>query len=361
LLTNIISDPVPPEERGGEQRVGTSSPDHTVPAYFDSELVFFGYSDQLDERVYDGTKVGGLSGLAYGARQNLYYAVVDREAEDAPARFYTLRLPYGDGRLDDPEILGVKFLRDPTGQPYTGGDFDGEGIAFTSRDGLFVASEIEPSIRRFSPEGRFLAQLPVPRKYRVVPQGQTRSNGSFESLSTSPNGRSMFTAPQYPLLVDGRTPEGRHRIRLLRYERRGGGGYRPSEEFFYLTEPGNSLTDITALSERELLVLEGELIFRVPLDEAEDVSKEKDLATSEVAPVYKELLVDLDDCPAPRGANVGRAFPEGLELGESLPGGRQALVAISDDNFNSDLKTRVIALAVLLRSSTPLSGAATCE
>ncbi len=322
---------------------------------------FVGYSDELDKRVYEGTQLGGLSGLAYDSRRNVYYAVVDREAWDAPARFYTLRLPFDDGRLGAPQILGVTVLHDPSGQPYTGENFDGEGIAITSGGELLVASETEPSIRRFSLDGRFLDRLPVPQKFRVAPQGQTRSNGSFESLSTSPDGRSLFTAPQHPLLVDGRSLEEAQRIRLVRYEKRGAAGFQPSEEYFYLTEPGRSLTDIFALSEKDLLVLEGRTIFRVSLEEAEDISEEKSLRTSQAVPVDKEFLVNLAYCPLPSTTNHRPAFFESLELGESLPGGRQALVVASDDNFDGNLKTRVVALSVRVRPSAPLTGMATCD
>jgi hypothetical protein len=363
LLASIyLSGQVPqeaPQEAGVDEHLTGPGP-QTTP--FNSEVIFLGYSDELDERVYGGTKLGGLSGLAYDTRKDLYYAVLDRESRDAPARFYALRLPFDDGQLGDPQILGVTFLRDPSGQPYTGGDFDGEGIAVTSRGELLVASESEPSIRRFSLDGRFLAQLPVARKFHVAPKGQTRSNGSFESLSISPDGRSLFTAPQYPLSVDGRSSEGHHRIRLLLYEKRGQAGFQPSEEFFYLTEPGTSVNDIVALSERKLLVLESSLIFRVSLDEAEDVSGEKALASSQAVPVEKELLVNLADCPLPSVANDRPGFPEGLELGESLPGGGRMLVVVSDDNFESTLKTGVMALAVRMHtSSTPLTGDVACE
>jgi hypothetical protein len=357
MLSGEVSQEVPQEAGVNEQLTGPGP--RTTP--FRSEVSFLGYSDKLDERVYGGTKLGGLSGVAYDTRQDLYYAVLDRESRDAHARFYTLRLPFADGQLGDPQILGVTFLRDPSGQSYTGGNFDGEGIAVTSRGELFVASETEPSIRRFSLDGRFLAQLLVPRKFHVAPQGQTQSNMTFESLSISPDGRSLFTALQYPLSVDDRISDEQKRIRLLRYEKRGSAGFQPSEEFFYLTAPGTSVNDIVALSETELLVLESPLIFRVSLDEAEDVSGEKALATSQTVPVEKELLVNLADCPLPRAANDRPAFPEGLELGESLPGSRRMLVAVSDDNFDSNLKTSVIALAVRLHTSTPRTGAATCE
>jgi hypothetical protein len=346
-----------PQEAGGEEQLTGTGPQSTP---FFSGVDFLGYSDKLDKRVYRGTKLGGLSGLAYDTRQDLYYAVVDREQWDTLARFYTLRLSLDHGRLGDPQIVGVTFLRDPSGRPYTGKNFDGEGIAFTRSGELLVASETEPSIRHFSLDGRFLAQLPVPRKFLVAPEGQARSNMAFESLSTSPDGRSLFTASQYPLSGDGRISDEQKRIRLLRYKKRGSAGFQPSDEFFYLTATGNSLTDIVALSERELLVLEGRLIFRVSLDGAEDVSREKTLATSEAVPVEKELLVNLDDCPLPSRNSDQHAFFESLDLGKSLPSGGRMLAVVSDDNFHSNLKTRVIALSVRMRTSTPLSKAFTC-
>ena len=157
-----------PQEAGREEQLtGTGS--QSTP--FFSGVDFLGYSDKLDKRVYRGTKLGGLSGLAYDTRQDLYYAVVDREQWYTPARFYTLRLSLDHGRLGDPQIVGVTFLRDPSGRPYTGKNFDGEGIAFTRSGELLVASETEPSIRHFSLDGRFLAQLPVPRKFLVAPEG----------------------------------------------------------------------------------------------------------------------------------------------------------------------------------------------
>jgi hypothetical protein len=355
LLASIFSGQASPEAGVDGQRTGTGP--QTTP--FVSEVTFLGYSDELDERVYEGTNLGGLSGLAYNSRRDVYYAVVDREAWDAPARFYTLRIPFDDGRLDDQQVLGVTILRDPSGKLYTGKNFDGEGVTVTSGGELLVASEREPSIRRFSLDGRFLAQLPVPRKFHVAPQGQTPSNGAFESLSVSPNGHSLFTATQYPLLADRQMSDRQKRIRLLRYEKRGSAGFQPSEEYFYLT--AHNVSDIVALSERELLVLEGQLIFRVSLDEAQDVSGEKSLATSEAVPVEKELLVSLSDCPLPSGADDRHAFLESLALGENLPGGGRMLVVVSDDNFDSNLKTRVVALSVRLHASSLLTGAATCE
>ena len=49
---------------------------------------FLGFSDALNKQQYEGTTVGGLSGLTYDARGGVYYGVVDNgPAATSPARF----------------------------------------------------------------------------------------------------------------------------------------------------------------------------------------------------------------------------------------------------------------------------------
>jgi hypothetical protein len=323
---------------------------------------FLGFSDALDKQTFEGTGVGGLSALTYDARRGVYYSLVDNgPAVSSEARFYTLRLLTKGGTLDTPQVLDVTVLRDASGQPFTASDFDGEGLTLTRGGDLLVSSETEPAIRRFSPDGTLLEELPVPQKFGVAPEGQATSNQTFESLSVSPNNRSLFTAVEGPLVPDGRTAENENRVRILRYEDRGPGGFEPAEEFFYLTEPGQNVVEIVALSDNDLLVLErgfvaGEgntvRVFRVSLDGAEDVSEEPSLAAPGLDPVEKELLVDLAACPESGAESPGTQTNEllnnyeSLALGPRLPGGRRALLLQSDDNFGAGQVTRVVALGV---------------
>ncbi len=314
---------------------------------------FLGYSDMLDGQSYEGFEIGGLSGITYDPREGLYYILADDGLKDASAHFYTLSIPLDSRRLTDPAITAVTVLHDQQGEPFTGANFDGEGIQITPEGELLIVSEKEPSIRRFSTAGQFLAELAVPQKFLVAPEGGAQKNGSFESLSLSPDGRSLFTMNQEPLASDGQEDVlKRKRLRLLRYEDRGSSEFEPAQEFFYLAEHNNSVSDVLALSERELLVLEsGERhIYRVSLDGAEDVSDEESLADSSASPLEKELLVDVDDdCPLPSGNALDRfGLLEDLSRGPELPGGRRALLLQSDDDYESTTKTRLIALSVQL-------------
>ncbi|MDQ3316757.1 MAG: esterase-like activity of phytase family protein [Actinomycetota bacterium] len=357
LLTAVglaITGPVAPPADAAQDRASTPE----CAAGVD----FLGFSDALNKRTYEGTSVGGLSALTYDGRRGVYYSLVDNgPAATSEARFYTLRIPTKGGVLGTPEILGVTTLRDASGQPFTASNFDGEGLTLTRRGDLLASSETEPSIRRFDLDGNLLEELPVPQKFRVAPAGQAQRNQTFESLALAPNGRSLFTAVEGPLAPDGRTAEGENRIRILRYEDRGPGGFQPVDEFFYLTEPGQGVVEIVALSEDELLVLERGFqsgvgntvrVFRVSLDGAEDVSGEPSLAAPGLEPVEKELLVDVADCPS-GGATTPGTQPnplldnyESLTLGPRLPGGRRSLLLQSDDNFSAGQVTRVVALGV---------------
>jgi hypothetical protein len=331
-----------------------------------SGVAFLGFSDALDKGSLAGTNVGGLSGLVYDRGRDVYYGLVDNERE-TPARFYTIEAPLGGDGLGAPRASAVTTLRDGVGQPLTGANFDGEGIALTGRGDLLIASETEPAIRRFALDGRLLEELPVPARFLVVPRGEARANLTFESLTLSPDGGGLFTAVEEPLPSDGQTTDRRNRIRVLRYAERGG-SFAPAEQYFYLTEPAQATVELVALSERALLVLERGFVsgagntvrvFIASLDGAADVSGAATLDAPGPAPLAKELLFDLADCPASGATNRGpQANPlldnfESLALGPRLADGRQTLLLVSDDNFGQNQVTRFVAVATTRTAPTP--------
>jgi hypothetical protein len=139
----------------------------------------------------------------------------------------------------------------------------------------------------------------VPDRF-LIQGGRGRNNQTFESLSLSPSGQSLFTANESYLSTDGETADGSDRISILRYENDAQNGFVPTEEFYYLAEPRLGVVEIVALSEDELLAMERGFqadvgntiwIYRVSLKGAKDVSNVKDLAASNVEPMQKELLV----------------------------------------------------------------------
>lgn len=315
------------------------------------------FSDALDKATFADTAVGGLSALRYDPTRDRYLALVDNE-RDTPARVYTLHIPLADGQLGTPTVEAITILRDENGQPFTGRTLDGEGLAIGPGGDLLVASETEPSLRRFAPDGRQRAQLPVPARFLVKPHGEATANQTFESLGLTPDGAGLFTAPEGPLAPDGFATPVRARLRLLRYG--GGPAFAPAAQYFYLAEPAQGLAELVALGPDDLLALERGFIpglgntvrlYRLSLAGQPDRAARASLADPDLAPLPKTLVVDLDLCPAGAATHPGKQTNplldniESVTLGPRLPDGRQSLLLLSDDNFAADQVTRVYLLA----------------
>lgn len=346
-----------------------ASAEHTTCA---PNVQFLGFSDALNKSKFGGFDVTELSGLTYDDRRGVYYAVADR-AGATPTHVFTLDISVGSEAVGPLRVLGATVLNTDPGTPFTGFTFDGEGIALTRGDELLVASESgsaageQPEIRRFSLNGSYLGELSVASRFLIGP-----NNLSFESLALSPNGHRLFTANEGPLAADGRTGDLRSRVRIVRYEDRGAQGFVPAQEYLYLTEPGRTTGDLgvvelIALSEEDLLVLERGFVanqgntiraFRVSVRNAADVSNIPSLSAGEPVPLTKSLLFDLVNCPA-SGAKTPGTQPnplldnfEAMTLGPQLPGGRRALLLMSDDNAGDTQVTRVVALAIPTATAT---------
>jgi len=319
-----------------------------------------GMSDALDKVEFDGFDVGGLSALVETPQPAQYVSLVDRQ-DGTPARVFTLTMKVAVDGFDELQVVGVTVLRDAAGNPFTSDTFDGEGLAVLNDGSMLVASETEPSIRRFSYDGQLIEELSIPDRFRVEPHGGARANESFEGLSLGPDEDQLLVAVESPLQSDGWTDDGRGRIRMLNFRRAADGMLQPGQEFFYLTEPGGHVTDILVLSGQQVLVLERSStpehgltvrLFRVHLDLSQDVSGSDSLAADAATPRAKTLLVDLADCSSavesvvPDGSTPLVDNFEGLALGPRLEDGRQVLLLQSDDNFESSQRTRLLALAI---------------
>lgn len=219
---------------------------------------------------------GGLSGMiALGDDE--YLAISDDRSQHAPARFIKMKISYDEGKLNVVPMENI-FLTDKNGKTFAQDEVDGESIA---KDGehFWVGSEgsyhkglrIEPFIRSFDLTGKSLNEFELNRT-RYIPEATgimtrgIRVNSAFESLSISPNSKRIFLATETALQQDA--PENYHPhniIRLAEYDLKSqsllkeypilldhiqvdaAGGYLTAE---------NGLSDILALSEHELLLLE---------------------------------------------------------------------------------------------------------
>jgi hypothetical protein len=321
---------------------------------------FLGFSDSLDKTTFGGQPVAGLSALNVTGPGRAT-ALVDNVGT-TPARVFQLRIT----SKPTVSVDGLTILRRPDGTPYTGADFDGEGLVVERGDRTILAtSEREPSIRRFRlSDGKEIASLPVPARFQVAPAGEATSNATFESLAVSRDGRSLFAGMEGPLAPDGTDTAGSTRNRILRYAGLPGRGYHLAAQYAYKPDPGLALVELAVVDRDQLVSMERTFVpgvgntirvFTVSIHRAVDVSKQASLADApDTVFLKKKLLFDLVNCP-PSGAVAKQPQPnplldnvEGLALGGSLPGGRRQLYLLSDDNNGATQITRLYSLAVNL-------------
>jgi hypothetical protein len=321
---------------------------------------------------FEGTEVGGLSGIAYDARHRVYYALSDDPSQIDPARFYTLRIETAGG-APTVHVLDVTTLTDRSGQPFPPQSLDPEGIALTTRRTLVITSEgfanrlVDPWVREFSLSGRQLRDLPVPDAFRPNAAGTrgVRLNLGFESASATPDGRFVFTGTEAALVQDGppATLAAGSPARLLRYDTWVGWLDR---QYVYWTDPVarapvpptafavSGLVELLPLDTQSLLSMERSFsvgvpgtgntikLFTVSVAEATNVNGVGSIAPllGTLTPASKTLLLSLDVLGIPLD-NV-----EGMDFGQTLPDGRQSLVLVSDNNFAPAQFTQFLLFAV---------------
>ena len=334
-----------------------------------TELQFLGQQIIPTATQFQGTQFGGLSGMAYDERRDVFYAFSDDQTN---VRFYTLRIGVSTG-VPTVQILAVTTLRDAAGRPFVTATVDPEGLALTKDDTLILTSEgfanrlIDPWVREFSLDGRQLRVLPLPSAFLPTVGGTrgVRQNLGFESASTPPNGRFLFTGTEAALAQDGppATLSGGSPARLLRYNLQTG---RLDRQYVYWTDPiaeppvpatqfaVSGLVELLALNNQFLLSMERSFsvgapgtgnkikLYSVALPGADDVNGFDSLALllAGIQPVEKTLLLNLDALGLPLD-NL-----EGMTFGPDLPDGRRSLVLVSDNNFAPAQLTQFLLFAV---------------
>jgi hypothetical protein len=299
------------------------------------------FSDALDKTSFENTFVGNFSALAFDTDGDLL-ALGDRSS------LFTL-----DPGTKQP--TRVVSLADENGHP-----LDSEAIAVDGDDTRWITSEVEPSVRHYSTDGKFLGQLPVPDALRVAPAGRATTNDTFEGLSLQPDARTLIASMEGPLSGDDADVR-----RFQTWTRKN-----PAKEFTlgpqyaYRTDPGLDISDITPTPDGRLLVVErdftagvGNTIHLALADpkHADDVSGiENVTAQSGARFVEKTVLADLAQCPT-LGATAKQPQPnplldniEGAVVTSTERHERLEVLLVSDDNENPSQITRFYSLTVTL-------------
>ncbi|GAA3023273.1 3-phytase [Actinokineospora globicatena] len=330
--------------------------------------------------VFQGTTVGGLSGIDRDPRTGGYVLISDDRSDRQPARFYTARIEVTANGVGPVEFTGTKLLLRPDGKTYPplstgdGTTVDPEDIRVDPWTGDYTWSQegdrrpnllIDPSVRSARRDGAFARELPLPANLKITADRGPRQNLVLEGLTYAAAGSLVVSTVEGPLLQDGpdATPERGALTRIVVQTRSG----HQLAQYAYPEEPvfakpvpatGFASTGVTSilavdpLDPTRFLVVERSFVtgvgnkvrvFEVDTEGATNVAN-RDLADpTGVRPVRKRLLVDLADLGLSTVDNI-----EGITWGPRLRTGERSLLLVSDDNFSATQVTQVVALAVRL-------------
>jgi hypothetical protein len=346
-------------------------------------LAFIGEQRIPLRQQFQGTIVGGLSGLDYDPKRDEWVVESDDRSDFSPSRFYTARLRYDDHAFTSLALTGVHIFKRADGSDYPGGWLlphgeeiaDIESIRVDPRDGsIWYSSEgsrdrlgLPPAVKHADREGAHPVPLPLPAMFQVDRTGfGPRDNLSFEGLTFAPDGDSLWVAMEAPLYQDGPVPTPKQGAfsRITHYTRDG----KVLGQYAYPidaipAEPGlgrhadNGVSEMLTVDDHRFLMLERAAVqdnagtyrnyirvYEIDITGATDIAALASLAGARYTPVTKRLVLDLNTLNLPKLDNI-----EGMAWGPKLPDGHDSLVFVSDDNFNRTQVTQFLAFDVVPR------------
>jgi hypothetical protein len=319
---------------------------------------------------FKGTTVGGLSGIDYDKKKDIYYFISDDRSAINPARFYTAKINITEKGIDTVLFQDVKFLLQPNGELYPSSKqdlshtTDPESLRFDPKTNQIIwASEgerivksdppvlINPSVNISDPDGRFVGTFPTPNIFAMqAAENGPHQNGGFEGITFDSDFKTIYVAMEEPLYEDGPladvTPT-KSWTRILSYDvsaRKNLAQYAYALE--HVAHPAssptafkiNGISEILSLGKKKLLTVErsfstGSLactikVFIVDLNQATPVENINSM--SETPPqhsISKKMLLNMDDL----GIFIDNI--EGVTFGPDLPNGHKTLLFVSDNNF----------------------------
>ncbi|MEJ0106791.1 MAG: esterase-like activity of phytase family protein [Bacteroidota bacterium] len=348
-------------------------------------LHFLGEYDIPHKLQFKNTTVGGLSGIDYEKKKDVYYMICDDPSANGPARFYTAKISLNEKGIDSVSLLDMTPLLNTEGVTYPDiredriHSLDAESLRYNPVADEFVYGSEGQRFK--NPEGKLLIQNPtiyaahrdgsfkdsfeLPRNmYIRSTENGPRHNSVFEGMTFTEDYRYLFVSVEEPLYEDGpraATGDSSALIRILKFDTQtrkqvAQYGYKIDAVPYMPEPPGafkiNGVSDMLYAGNNKFIIVErayitGRLpsyirVYLADASEANDISSVNSLTGQPTIKLLtKKLLLNME--------SLGRYIDniEGITFGPVLPNGHQTLLFVADDNFASTERSQFLLFEIL--------------
>ncbi len=347
-------------------------------------LKLIGEYDLPHNMPFNGTTVGGLSGIDYDSKTNTYHMICDDRSQFNSARYYSAKIFFSEKKIDSVVFIKVTTLLQPDGKPYPDSKTDPihtpdpealrynlltHQMIWTSEGERIVRGKDtvleNPAITIISRDGKFIDTFPLPKNlWMHATENGPRQNGVLEGLSFANNYKTLYVNLEEPRYEDGPRAETTPNNALIRIYKFDVASKKNTAQYAYKLDPIaypatpvdgfkiNGIPDILSINDNKLIVLERSFstgripctikIFIADLNGASDIKNNPSLIKTPVAkPVKKKLLLNMDSL------GVYTDNIEGITFGPTLPNGHRTLVLVADNNFQLFEKTQFFVFEII--------------
>lgn len=331
---------------------------------------------------FQNTTIGGLSGIDYDAKNDLYYLACDDRSIYQEARFYTASIAITNNAISEVAFKNTYRLQNEKGESFANWETkpnlstDPEDLRYNAKtksllwtsEGARVLSSGKkvlqnPALTIMDTKGTYVTEMKLPENLQMQEfEKGPRNNGTLEGLTFDFDYKNCFANLEEPLFEDG--PQSNLNtgglIRLYQFDTQKNQNI---AQFGYRLEPiakapspagafaVNGISAIQYYGRNQLLVVERSYstgtqactvkIFLCDLKNATDVKNSASLLANNIQLASKKLILNLDEL----GIFIDNI--EGITFGPRLDNGNRSLVLVSDNNFSEKQKTQFLLFEVI--------------
>ena len=317
---------------------------------------------------YQGTTVGGFSGIDFDSVNGVLYLLTDDGGNQSRPRFYTARLALTADKLGDIRLTGVTFLKGSTSPDPEAIRWHApsQSLLWTSEGNALLLGA--PSLHQTQRDGTLMRRFELPAMFGFGLLEGVRINKTFEGLAIATDGQTAWLAMEAALKQDGPEPTVQATGGPCRFTQINITTGKVLRQIAYVPDAipnapsppsanaDNGVVEVLMLDAHRMLVLEraymaglsdkhrnSPRLYAIDTRQATDTLSIAALKPGNHTPTAKTLLADFRSYPAlTRLDNT-----EGMCWGPALSNGNRTLLFVSDDNFNPQQITQFLAFEFL--------------